>query len=106
MTITRLMIGSEYHNTYYKQNFEVVDKLPTLNEPDENTYEGIITTYTCVRELSSSAFTGEDKYYDGGFYRYYRVWKETQDIEDKENVDEEIIYLAVWEEYDDETEEE
>ena len=99
MTITRTMRGSEFHNTYYKQNFEVVDELPKLNEPDENTYEGTITTYTYIIELLSSAFTGEDRAYDGGFYRYYRVWKEIQDIEDAENIDEEIVYFAVWEEY-------
>ncbi len=101
MTVSRSVVKSEYHNTYVNRNFEVVDKLPELNvaESDDGNY---VKMYTDVIEYSGSDFCGEDRSYDEGYYRYYRLtysyWYD-ENGEKEDQSDDNYEYVAVWENF-------
>lgn len=101
MVISRCMVTSDYHNTYHKQSFQVVERLPNLNEVIDDCESKKV--YTDCIEYSTSDFTGEDRSYDEGYYRYYRLtysfWYENDEKEDSNT--EYYEYYAVFEKYSD-----
>lgn len=101
--ITRHCVKSEYHNTYFTKKFKIVDNLPEINSEIIDDYEGTHTVITGIYKLSHSYFTGDDKAYDGGWYDYYRIDKTITDII-FDDTDTDSEYVAVWNSYDDVTE--
>ena len=100
MKIERSILTSEYHNTYRTKSFDVVEKLPKLNEviAEDEKYRKM---YTDCSEYSGSDFCGEDRSYDDGYYKYYRLnytaWYENENGEKEDENTDNYEYVAVFE---------
>lgn len=103
-TIKRSMLASEYHNTYINRAFEQIDELPHLNVSytDDGEYAKI---YTDCMEYSDSDFCGQDRPYDYGYFRYYRLTYTDGYLNEEGKFEEDSTdnyeYVVVFEEYND-----
>lgn len=89
---------------YIAKDFKVCNELPELNKREENKYRGEWEEYTNIIDITSDMASES---LDNGYYRYYKLVKQSGYIDADENdeIDVEYEYIAIWHDYDDEIEE-